>query len=85
MNMKIFLHAPSHLFLLVFLNIFAAIATKGLFYTVSVLSIIELLVLCLNKVYRYKNGEWIAARKYRIVEICLAGLSVMLCVLGFIK
>ena len=85
MKVQYFLHAPSHLFLLVFLNIFAAIATKGLFYTVSVLSIIELLILCLNKVYRYKNNEWIITPKYRIIEICLASLSVMLCVLGIIK
>ena len=85
MKVQYFLHAPSHLFLLVFLNIFAAIAAKGLLYTVSVLSIIELLILCLNKVYRYKNSEWIITPKYRIVEICLAGLSVLLCVLGIIK
>lgn len=78
MKHQIFLHAPSHLFLLIFLNIFSRFACGTWYVVLLIVEIIEMLILCLNKVYRIKDGQWIIVPRYRIVEIILASMSIVL-------
>ena len=79
MNIKVFLHAPSHLFLLILLGILGTVAVGWSALTILFLSIVEILILSLNKLYRYKNGEWMIVPKYRICNIGIAALTIAIC------
>lgn len=79
MNIKVFLHAPSHLFLLILLGGLGTVAVGWGAWTILFLSTIELLILSMNKLYRYKSVEWIIVPKYRICNIVLAALTIAIC------
>ena len=79
MNIKFFLHAPSHLFLLILLGGLGTVAVQWGAFSLLFLTIVELLILSMNKLYRYKNGEWIIVPRYRICNIVLAALTIAIC------
>ena len=71
MNLRLLLHAPTHLFIVIFLCICAFHLGIPALYLIFFASIIELIILSFSHIYYYRKGFWVRSIKIRYIEIAI--------------